>query len=167
MRKDFAGSLAAYEAAYPILRAAWGTTHTTVGILRSNTGETLLALGRAEAAKADFAQALDILQKNLGAEHSDLALPLKGLGLAYLTLGRPHDALAPLERALALRAQSTTPSDPQEVAEIQWGLARVLRTLGRTPARARELAEAALSGYRSLGSESAARAQEITRWLQP
>jgi eukaryotic-like serine/threonine-protein kinase len=167
MRQDFTGSLAAYEAAYPILRAALGTAHTTVGLLLSNTGETLLALGRAEAAQANFSQALDILQKNFGPDHADLALPLKGLGLAHLSRGRPRDALAPLERALALSTQSSSVDDPQELAEIRWGLARALRALGRDPARARTLAEAAAEGYRSLGSESAARVQEITRWLGP
>lgn len=164
MRKDFAGSLAAYEAAYPILRAALGSGHTTVGILRSNTGETLLALGRAEPARAEFQQALDTLRRSLGPDHADLALPLKGLGLAFLSAGRPGDARAPLERALALRTQSAAASDPQEVAEIRWALARTLRALGRE-ARAQELALAALAGYRGLGSESAERVREIERWI--
>ena len=165
MRKDFAGSLAAYDAAYPILKTAWGTSHTTVGILLSNTGETLLALGRPEQAEKDFAQALEILQRSLGPDHATLALPLKGLGLAYLSRGRARDAQVPLERALLLRTQSRAASDPQELAEIRWGIARTLRRLGREPARARALAEAALNGYRSLGSESSGRVQEIARWL--
>jgi tetratricopeptide (TPR) repeat protein len=165
MRKDFAGSLAAYEAAYPILRAALGTGHPTVGILLSNTGETLLALARAELAQDYFARALDILRKSQGPEHADLALPLKGLGLVHLSRGQPREALAPFERALALRTQSAAANDPQELAEIRWGLARTLRALGRDPARARALAEAAAAGYRSLGSESAERVQEILRWL--
>jgi len=165
MRKDFNGSLAAYEAAYPILRAALGTGHTTVGILLSNTGEALLALDRPDQARSYFERALEILHKSLGPEHADLALPLKGLGLAYLSRGQPREALAPLERALVLRTQSAAASDPQEVAEIRWGLARTLRALGREPARARELAEAAATAYRSLGSESAERVREISRWL--
>jgi eukaryotic-like serine/threonine-protein kinase len=165
MRKDFAGSLAADEAAYPILRAALGPAHTTVGLLLSNTGETLLALDRPGPAQTDFAQALDILQRSLGPDHADLALPLKGLGLAHLNRGQPRDALAPLERALALSTRPGAAGDPQELAEIRWGLARTLRALGSDPARARALAEAALTGYRSLGSESADRVQEIVRWL--
>jgi eukaryotic-like serine/threonine-protein kinase len=164
MRSDFVGSLDAYETAYPILRAALGPGHTTIGLLRSNTGETLLALGRGDAAKAAFEQALEIMQPGLGSEHDDLALPLKGLGLAHLSRGRTRAALEPLERALALRIRSSA-SDPQELAEIRWALARVLRALRRDPARARELAEAALAGYRGLGSEWANRVQEILRWL--
>jgi tetratricopeptide (TPR) repeat protein len=165
MRGDLAGSLAAYEAAYPILRAALGEAHTTVGLLLSNTGETLLALDRPEPARARFERALAILERGLGAEHADLALPLKGLGLARLRQGRPADALAPLERALALRTRAAAASDPQEIAELRWALARALRALGREPARARELAEAAAAGYRGLGGESAGRVQEIARWL--
>jgi tetratricopeptide (TPR) repeat protein len=165
MRRDFTRSLAAYEASYPILRAALGADHATIGVLLSNTGETLLALGRTEPARADFAQALDILQRRLGPDHADLALPLKGLGLSHLGSGRPRDAREPLERALALRTQSAAASDPQELAEIRWGLARALRALGREPARARELARAAQAGYRGLGSESTERVREIERWL--
>jgi tetratricopeptide (TPR) repeat protein len=165
MRGDLPGSLAAYEAAYPIFRAAFGETHTNVGVLLSNTGETLLALDRAEPAARYFQQALDVLGPRLGPEHADLALPWKGLGLAHLRRGRPADALAPLERALALRTAGATASDPQELAEIRWALARTLRGLGRDPARARELAEAAAAGYRGLGAESAPRALEIARWL--
>ena len=165
MRKDYAGSLAAYDAAYSILSAALGKSHTTVALLLSNTGETLLALGRPDAAQADFQQALDILRGALGANHPDLALPLKGLGLAQLSRGRPRDAYAPLEGALTLYARSPSAGDPQELAEIRWALARTLRALGRDPARARELAAAALAAYRGLGPESADRVQDISRWL--
>jgi tetratricopeptide (TPR) repeat protein len=165
MRKDFTGSLAAYQAAYRILSAAWGPEHATVGVLLSNIGETLLALGRAEAAEVEFKKALELFQKRLGPDHADLALPLKGLGLAQLSRGKPREALAPLERALVLRTQSKAASDPQEVAEIQWGISRALRATGHEPARCRALAEAALATYRSLGSESAERVQEISLWL--
>jgi tetratricopeptide (TPR) repeat protein len=165
LRKDFTGSLAAYEAALPILRAAVGGKHTIVGLLQSNIGETLLALGRAEAAQTEFEHALKILDQSVGPDHANLAFPLKGLGLARLGRGQPGLALAPLERALALQTQSGAAADPQELAEIRWGLARALDALGREPARVRALAEAAASGYRSLGSESSERASEIDRWL--
>ena len=165
MRKDLAGSLAAYEAALPILRAALGGEHMAVGLLLSNIGETLLALGRPEAAQLEFERALASLQKSMGPDHASLVFPLTGLGLAHLRRGRPDAAVAPLERALALRTQSAAASDPQELAEIRWGLARALRALGREPARARGLAEAAADGYRGLGSESADRVREISRWL--
>jgi tetratricopeptide (TPR) repeat protein len=128
-------------------------------------GETLLAMERAEAARRNFSHALDILEHNLGPDHADLALPLKGLGLADLGRGEPGQAITPLERALALYLRSSAASDPQEIAEVRWALARALRALRRDPVRCRELAEAALRGYRQLGSESAGRVQEIARWL--
>jgi serine/threonine-protein kinase len=165
MLKDFAGSLAASEAAYPIVTATLGAGHATAGFLLSNKGEALLGLGRADAALADFEKALAILQKAIGPDHVNLALPLKGLGLAQLQRGKPDRALPPLERALALRTQPNAASDPQELAQIQWGLARTFTALKREPVRARQLAEAALTGYRALGASSAAQAQEISQWL--
>ena len=165
MRKDFTGSLAAYDAAYPILRDALGEHHATIGLLLSNTGETLLALGRAELAQADFARALENFEANLGLDHADLALPLKGLGLAHLNRGRPREALASLERALALTTAAGKSGDPQELAEIRWGLARALRGVGKDPTRTYELAQQALAGYRELGSESVDRVKEISKWL--
>jgi eukaryotic-like serine/threonine-protein kinase len=165
MRKDYEGSLDAYQQALAILRVALGEAHASVAVLFSNIGETQLALGRADGARVEFEKALKILERSLGLEHADLALPLKGLGLAYLAGNRTGDALPVLERALALRLRSAAASDPQEVAETRWALARSLRSLGRTPARANELAAAALATYRTLGPDWVARVNEITRWL--
>jgi serine/threonine protein kinase/tetratricopeptide (TPR) repeat protein len=162
MRKDYKGSLAAYEAAEPILRMHG--RRDTFGFLLSNTGETLLALDQLDRAQADFAQALEILETKLGPQHADLAFPLKGLGLAQLRAGRPRDALPPLERALALN-EAAPGADPQERAEIRWALARALRAVGRDPARARALADAAAAGYRGLGNDWKDRVREIERWL--
>jgi tetratricopeptide (TPR) repeat protein len=163
MRKDYTGSLAAYEAAYPILRARG--PRDSFGFLLSNTGETLLALDQQlDRAQADFAQALEILEAKLGPQHADLAFPLKGLGLTQLRASRPRDALPPLERALAL-TEAAPGADPQELAEIRWALARALRAVGREPTRARALAEAAATGYRGLGNEWKDRVREIERWL--
>lgn len=165
MRKNYIGSLEAYLLAYPILSKSLGEAHHSVGILQSNIGETLFALGRADEARMEFEKALKIFEKQLGPDHADLALPYKGLGLAYLASGRPRDALPPLERALALRLRSEAASDPQELAEIRWALARTLRALGSSPGRARELASSALDTYKSLGADWEARSKEISRWL--
>jgi serine/threonine protein kinase/tetratricopeptide (TPR) repeat protein len=165
MLKDYAGSLAASEAAYPIVTTALGAGHTTVGLLLTNKGEALLALGRPDAAQTDFEKSLAILQKALGRDNANVAFPLKGLGLAQLQRGNPDRALPPLERALALRTRPDGGGDPQELAQIQWGLARALAALNREPGRVRELANAALAGYRGLGASSAGQAQEISQWL--
>ncbi|HEY0193978.1 MAG TPA: tetratricopeptide repeat protein, partial [Kofleriaceae bacterium] len=164
LRKDFTGSLAAYREAAPLLGAALGQDATNVGVLHANIGETLLALGRDQDAEQEFAQALAILERKVGPRHAYLALPLKGLGLARLDRHQPREAIDPLERALALHAADPA-GDPQELAEVRWALARALQLVGRDPARARELAEAALAGYRALGAQSADRVAEIARWL--
>jgi tetratricopeptide (TPR) repeat protein len=164
MRRDFAGSLAAYKAAFPSMQTALGPNHTSVALLLSNTGETELALGHADAAQPNFEKALAIFTRELGPEHADLALPLKGLGLAQLDRGRPRDAIPYLEKALALRTQSAAANDPQEVAEIRWGLARALRATRQASARVATLARDALDGYRALGADWATRVQEIERW---
>jgi tetratricopeptide (TPR) repeat protein len=165
MRNDLVGSLAAYETAYPILRTSLGADHTSVGFLLSDTGETLLALGHGDRARDYFTRALDVFERRLGPDHADLAVPLKGIGLAHLKSGHPSSARVALERALALRSQSRAASDPQEVAEIRWGLARTLRVLGQDARRARELAVAARDGYRALGSEWDKRVREIDQWI--
>jgi len=165
MRRDFPGSLEAYEAAYPVLRAALGAEHHMVGLLLSDTGETLLALGHGERALDYFQRALDMFEHRLGPEHADLAFPLKGIGLAHFEAGHPSRARLPLERALALRLRSSAASDPQEVAEIQWGLARTLRSLGQDAGRAHELAQSARGGYRGLGNNWDPRVREIDQWL--
>jgi tetratricopeptide (TPR) repeat protein len=165
MLRDYPGALAAYEAALPILRAALGVGHTTVGLLEANLGEVNLALGRVGPARAQLTRALRTLERSLGEAHPYLALPLKGLGLAALAAGRAADAIAPLERALTLSTGAPTAPDPQELAEVRWGLARALRASGRERQRARELAEAAAATYRSLGPQSAARAAAVAAWL--
>lgn len=165
MLRDYHGSLAAYQAAQPIQRAVLGASHVNVAVLLSNMGETELALGRAEAARRHFEEALEILEHRLGSEHADLALPLKGVGLAYLQHGQAGEAVAPLERARALRKSSTAASAPQELAEIEWALARALHLVGAGVLRAKVHAESALEIYRALGADSEPRVKEITRWL--
>ncbi|HWN66835.1 MAG TPA: tetratricopeptide repeat protein, partial [Haliangium sp.] len=164
MQKDLAGSLAAYEEALAVLAPALGQDNVDVGLLESNLGETLLAMGRVDEAVTRFERALATLRRGFGPTHQILALPLKGLGLAHLQRQQPAAAAEALEEALAVRDPRA--SDPQELAEIRWALARALAALGKEPARRRELAGAALTAYRDLGPPWADRVQEITRWLR-
>jgi tetratricopeptide (TPR) repeat protein len=161
---DFAGSLSAYQQALAIMEPTLGAGHVDVGLVRSNIGETLLALDRPEQARAAFEQALAVLRAGWGPDHAELALPLKGLGLAELALDRPAAAAEHLEQALRLRDAET--GDPQEIAEIEWSLARALFALGRDRARGRALAASALDRYRGLGEAWAERARNIDIWLE-
>ena len=65
-------------------------------------------------AKPYFERALAIWEKERGAKHPLLSNPLFGLAEVYLGLNQPKDAIAPFERALALRAAN--PGDPDELA---------------------------------------------------
>jgi eukaryotic-like serine/threonine-protein kinase len=161
---DFAGSLSAYEQALAIMEPTLGAGHVDVGLVRSNIGETLLALAEPEQARTAFEQALAVLRAGWGPDHAELALPLKGLGLTELALDRPAAAAGHLEQALRLRDAATT--DPQEIAEIEWGLARALLALGQGRARRRALAASALERYRGLGETWAERVRDIELWLQ-
>ncbi len=164
MLRDYAGSLEAYRAAYPLQVSALGEGHSHVAVLLSNLGETELALGNTTSAISHFAQALASLEKHLGREHVDLALPLKGLGLAHLLAGRPREAAQPLERALALRLSSPSASSPPELAELRWALARAFAPTEL--AKAISHAEKALELYRALGADSAPKVAEISAWLR-
>lgn len=91
-----------------------------------------------------------------------LAFPLTGLGEALIELGRPAEAIAPLERALAMRIGAEgVPSE--ERAATRFALARALRESGGDTERARELANTARV---SIDAERhAALAAALEAWL--
>src|SRR5262249_11813190 len=95
-------------------------------------------LAEAERERGDFARALAEDERALSAHKSEdgwLARPLTGKGIDLIGLGRSKEAVAPLERALSLRANAI----PADRAETQFALARAL---GKT-ARSLQLAESA------------------------
>jgi hypothetical protein len=80
-----------------------------------------------------------------------------------LDLARPRDAVAPLERALALREKNN--GDPNELAESRFALARALWDANEDRARARSLAGAAEDAYRAAGGPSAEALADVRAWL--
>ncbi len=162
MTGDIRRSLDGYRAALAMLEPTLGPEHADVGLLRSNIGEALLTLGQVDESVAEFTRALAIIQARWGKDHPELAFPLKGLGQAQLQRGNPQQALAPLESALALRQ---TGGDPQELADIQWALARALLGARRAPERRRQLARAASARYRAMGAAWRDRVHAIDRFL--
>ncbi len=157
---DLAGSITAYEQALAIERRLYGDTHWRVGLTRSNLAESWLARGRHDAAGPEFEAALAILARTLAPDDARLALPRKGLGLVALAEGHYEQAGAHFEAALAL-VDGTT--EPQELADLRFALARALAGAGREPARVYELADAAAAGFAALGLLD--RRDEVTRWL--
>ena len=92
---------------------------------------------------------------------------LTGEGDDLLDLGRPRDAIAPLERALALR--STPDADPEDRAKTSLELARALWDGGGDRTRARTLAEAARTTLAPIaakyGAFHADALADADRWL--
>jgi hypothetical protein len=99
-------------------------------------------------------RALAIWEGTAGREHPDVAYALQGLGDTHLAAGRPADAIAPLERALTIRAAGSVPDD---LAETRFALARALWDAGRDRPRARTLAGEAEAGLAAAIDKAAAR----------
>jgi eukaryotic-like serine/threonine-protein kinase len=129
------------EQAIAILEHALGQQHPDLALHVYNRGEIKLALGRISEARADFQRSLAIWQAELPANHLYNSYPLTGIGLAALADGQAvGDAIAPLERALAIREESS--AAPAMRAETMFALARALWQAGpdREPDRARAVA---------------------------
>ena len=96
-----------------------------------------------------------------------MLLPLSGLGEDLIRLGRPREAIAPLERAVRLSAESR--NSVLEAGLAQFALARALWTSGGDRKRARTLAADARESLRrpaqKYASYYARRFDEIERWL--
>ena len=162
---QYQAAATAFRASLEALETRLGPDNEDVATAASNLGESLLALGRSQQARPYFERAIRILEAQRGPKHFGLAYPLKGLGLVMLAEGRPQAAVALLERALNLTPAET--GDPQERAEISWGLARALRQSGGSRGRSNALARDARALYEGLGSVWGPRIAEIARWLAP
>ena len=133
------------QRAVDILRKALGPGHPEVAMHMSNRGEILNALGRYEEARALFNSALAVWNKELPPDHSYFGDSLNGIGQSYLGQDAPEPALAPLERALAIREKSG--AELSQIGETRFLLARALWDSGHDRARAQTLARAAEAAY--------------------
>jgi tetratricopeptide (TPR) repeat protein/predicted Ser/Thr protein kinase len=129
---------------------AYGPSAKSLMQLFSNEGEYLVALGRAKEAVPVFQEALAHAQKS-GPDSLLLAFPLTGLAQAWLALGRPDEARPLLERAVGLRASTTNPLD---LAETRFALARALWEVDKERPRAHGLAVAARGAYARVADTS-------------
>lgn len=160
---DLPGSLESYEAALQIHAHISGPDHPITARLHGNLGESLLALGQIDAAQASFDRALRIYERTLPMDHPDLAVPLKGRGQAALAQERAASAIDDLERALALQAAAG--SEPLELADVRFSLARALTMSQTQPSEhALELAHLARSAYESRNMHEQVAA--IDAWLR-
>lgn len=131
-------------------------------LIAFNLAEVLVEKKLHADARTEFEYAAAILEKALGPDHPYTAMALFGIGEADVNLGRPAKALAMLERALAIRAVPGA-TDPLDLAETKYTLARALWDAKRDRARARTLANEARRMFAENGDEVTAR--KVDDWL--
>jgi tetratricopeptide (TPR) repeat protein len=154
-------ALSYIERAMTIVDATGDNGARYLPCLFEERGMALLAKGDAPAAVEACRHAVKVQEAqeviSPDKDYPDDALTC--LGEAELAMGSPADAIEPLERALTLKKREWKAALPL----TEFALARALRSAGRTPDRARSLAERALSELRQLpGVEK--EVQAIREW---
>jgi tetratricopeptide (TPR) repeat protein/predicted Ser/Thr protein kinase len=144
-----------------IWQKALGPEHPSLSAALVGIGDALLARGHAADALNRYQRANELVEKAVGPDHPDLADGLTGVGLAQIALHQPRKAVAPLERALAIRIKN--PGDALDLARTRFALGRALVASGERK-RGRDLLGQARDGYASNGRASREVA-EIDRWL--
>jgi tetratricopeptide (TPR) repeat protein len=147
-------AIAEERLALPTYERVFGPASENVGVSLTNIGAAEARLGRSVEARRDLQRAVAIFEKTLAVDDPDLAEPLLRLGQLALAEKRPATAIAPLERALQLRAHD---GDPCEMlAEVEFALARALAESGSNRPRARALATDAEAQWRAGGKKAEA-----------
>jgi len=113
---------------------------------------------RYQDALATYQQALAMHQKVLEPNNQLFSYSYDGIGQSLLGLGRPEEARPMLEKALAIRG-----TDPVDLADTEYALARALWQTGPQKAAALKYGEQALKDY-GRGSRPE-RASEVEAWL--
>ncbi|HEX8794207.1 MAG TPA: tetratricopeptide repeat protein, partial [Polyangiaceae bacterium] len=125
----------------------------------SNMGDELVKMHRYDEAISGFRHAIDIQERTGGQGDPIYMQSLLGIGRAEVFAGRPRLALEPLERALALDAQTEAASATAQdaSAEIRLLLAKALWATGDRSRRPPELAREAAEIYERAGKPDRAR----------
>ena len=105
-----------------------------------------------------YQQAQAIQQKVLKPDDQLFSYSYDGIGQSLLGLGRPEEARPMLEKALAIRG-----TDPEDLADTHYALARTLWQLGQQKAAALRYADQAMREYQRAGK--AERAAGVQGWL--
>jgi tetratricopeptide (TPR) repeat protein/predicted Ser/Thr protein kinase len=158
--KDYEPALELQRRALAIRERAHAADHPDIAASWNNLGLIYTSLGRHGEARTHYQEALRRWERSLGPNHPALAFALLGIGRSHLAGDDPEAALAPLERALALRTAAEVGAS--NLADAQNQLARALWAARPSERpRARALVEAARD---LLADDPDARA-ELGQWL--
>lgn len=152
-----------FSRALEIREQIYGADQDVVAETLYNLGETELRMAAHDRASRYFRRSHAIWEAIHGVDHFLTVDAQTGLARALIGAGAADEALPLLEAALARRPE--TPRDPVFVAKTQFALARALQASGREPARARELARAALDNLRRTQKSSGFELDEVNAWL--
>ncbi len=158
------GTRAHLERALTIWQNTLGHQHVNVGAVLNNLAGVLYAEKEYRLASQRYQQAVEVLEKALGPDHPYLCFALSGLGRSLTKQKKASQALAPLERALALH--QAHPSDPAELAQTQFDLARALHQCRQDRKRSLHLAHQAREIMKKAGTRKAALREEIETWFK-
>jgi tetratricopeptide (TPR) repeat protein len=156
-------SLADYARALELIEASLGPDDPAIATQLENQGLALLSLERLEEARASFERALAIRIPR-GRDDAQVYYGELGLGEIETKLGHPAVAIPHLEHAVALRTNPDT--DPAELADARFSLAKALAAAHRDPARARRLATEARAGFVASGRADDALLGDVDAWLR-
>ncbi|MCX4243990.1 serine/threonine-protein kinase [Paraliomyxa miuraensis] len=162
-RGEPAEAIALYERALAITRARLGPVHPDVALILHNLGIAHKALSDGERARSEYAEAIRIWEQTKGPRHPEVALALTNLGRLELDTGHVDEAVALLERAVEIHAQTDDVDVAESIARAT--LARALRAHG-DDRRALEEAARARAGFESAEGDHHAAIAELDAWLQ-
>lgn len=149
--------------ALEICEKATGPEHLSVGEASAELGMVQLEQGWPAEARASFERSLRIAKKVLGPDNRGLAPGLFGLGELASSRDDHDQARKRYARVLSLCEDTVCP--PEVLHGSQFGLAKALWLQGGEHDRARELAGAALEGYRKTPGRFGGRMREVRQWL--
>jgi tetratricopeptide (TPR) repeat protein len=118
-----------FQAAIALAESIVGPEHPDNATLHANLGMSLGRLGRLDQARAEFARALALLEKNYGPNSPILVVTLNNIADNLNAHGDPTGALEPIERAMKLARPVGTDSAFYHVAATTRG--EVLTSLHR------------------------------------
>ncbi len=146
------------QQALEVRRATQGPEHPAVAATLDELGMTFIALKRYDEAVKTFQEALGLKRKVLGEDHSDLSYSYDGVGQALLAQGHAAESIEPLRKALSYQD-----TEPEQLAQTGFALAKALWDTGQGPGPAREEARKARERYVKL--EKPQQVAEIDAWL--